>query len=102
MTHTRTIQCLVVDDEPVAQQILERYIRSVAQLELMGTCSNAIDAINFLHQRKVDLLFLDIKMPEFSGLDLLKSLDERPKVILTTAFSEYAVDAFDQGVPTTC
>jgi len=98
MTLVKTIRCLVVDDEPIAQQILERYVRSVAHLELLGTCSNAVDAINFLHQNTVDLLFLDIKMPEFSGLELLKSLDEKPKVILTTAFSEYAVEAFEQGV----
>ena len=75
-------KCLIVDDEPIAQQILEGYIQQVDALSLAGKCSNAIEALDVLHSKEVDVLFLDIKMPSMTGLDLLKTLQKVPKVIL--------------------
>jgi DNA-binding LytR/AlgR family response regulator len=90
--------CLIVDDEPIAQQILEKYILQIEALQLVGKANNAFEAVNILHQEKVDVLFLDIKMPSLSGLDMLKTLQNPLKVILTTAFSEFAVESYDYGI----
>jgi DNA-binding LytR/AlgR family response regulator len=92
------LHCLVVDDEPIAQQILEKYISQIEALQLVGKANNAFEAVNFLHQEKIDILFLDIKMPSLSGLDMLKTLQNPPKVILTTAFSEFGVESYDYGI----
>lgn len=92
------LNCLVVDDEPIAQQILEKYISGMEALHLAGKCNNAFDALNVLHREKIDMMFLDIKMPSLSGLDLLKTLQQPPKVILTTAFSEFAVESYEYNV----
>lgn len=92
------LKCLVVDDEPIAQEILINFIQQVDFLELSHTANNALEALKILHKTKIDLLFLDIKMPVLSGLDMLKSLDNTPAVILTTAFSEYALESYDFGV----
>jgi DNA-binding LytR/AlgR family response regulator len=91
-------QCLVVDDEPIAQQILEKYSKQIDALHLVGKCSNAIEAMNMLHQEPIDILFLDINMPSLSGLDMLKTLEHPPKIILTTAYSEFGVESYDYGV----
>lgn len=91
-------QCLIVDDEPVAQQILEKYINQIEVLHLIAKCSNPFEAMNILHQEKVDILFLDIKMPSLSGIEMLKTIQNQPKVILTTAFSEFAVESYEYGV----
>lgn len=91
-------QCLVVDDEPIAQQIIEKYISQIDALHLVGKCSNAFEALNVLHQTQIDILFLDIKMPSFSGLDMLKTLENKPKVIFTTAFSEFGVESYEYGI----
>lgn len=91
-------RCLIVDDEPIAQQILEKYISRVEALELVGKCSNAFEALNFIHRHPVDILFLDIKMPSLSGLDMLKTLYRAPKVILTTAFSEFGAESYEYGI----
>jgi DNA-binding LytR/AlgR family response regulator len=91
-------KCLIVDDEPIAQQILEQHIQKVAALELVGKCNNAFEALNVLHQGEIDVMFLDIKMPSMTGLELLKSLQNPPKVILTTAFSEFGVESYEYGV----
>jgi DNA-binding LytR/AlgR family response regulator len=88
-------KCLLVDDEPPALSILEKYISMVSQLELTGKCSNAFQAMEILQQKKVDLIFLDIQMPKLSGTSFLKTLNHPPKVIFTTAFIEYASEAFD-------
>jgi DNA-binding LytR/AlgR family response regulator len=92
------LHCLVVDDEPIAQQILEKYISQIEALQLVGKANNAFEAVNILHQEKIDILFLDIKMPSLSGLDMLKTLQNPPKVILTTAFSEFGVESYDYGI----
>jgi len=87
--------CLIVDDEPNAINILKEYLRSFGNLALAGTAGNAFDALHILQTSKIDLLFLDIQMPVISGLQLLKTLPDPPAVIITTAHRDYAVDAFD-------
>lgn len=91
----KKIICLAVDDEPPALEVLKKYITSVHTLELAGTCADAIEAINFLQQNPVDLIFLDIKMPELLGTDFLKTLKNPPKVIFTTAYRKFAVEGFE-------
>jgi DNA-binding LytR/AlgR family response regulator len=90
--------CLIVDDEPIAQQILEKYILQIEALQLVGKANNAFEALNILHQEKIDILFLDIQMPSLSGLEMLKTLQNPPKAILTTAFSEFGVESYDYGI----
>ncbi len=92
------LRCLIVDDETAAHYVLETYIERVDRLMLAGQCYNALDAINVLHRTPVDLLFLDINMPELTGLELLRTLLHPPKVILTTAYSEFALDSYEFGV----
>ncbi|MBO9727294.1 MAG: response regulator transcription factor [Chitinophaga sp.] len=92
------IKCLVVDDEPLAADVLCTYIRQLDTLTLSGRCNNAIEALLFLQTNKVDLLFLDIQMPKLSGIDFLKTLSIRPSVIITTAYRDYAVDGFELQV----
>lgn len=93
------LKCLIVDDEPLAQGILERYIRPLKEIELVGVCKNAIEANSFMQNQKVDLLFLDIEMPNISGLDLIKTITGiKPKVIITTAYREHATTAFELDV----
>jgi DNA-binding LytR/AlgR family response regulator len=89
------INCLVVDDEELAREILERYISQIPNLQLAGSCSNAMEALAKLNEEKIDLMFLDIQMPQITGTEFLKNLPNAPKVIFTTAYSEYAVDGFD-------
>jgi DNA-binding LytR/AlgR family response regulator len=90
--------CIVVDDEPMARDVLRRYIEKIPTLELTGECSNAIDALVFLQNNKVDLVFLDIRMPELLGTEFVKSLRNPPKIIFTTAFKEYALDGYELDV----
>ncbi len=92
------LHCLIVDDEPIAQEILEKYISQMEALQLVGKANNAFEALNILHREKIDVLFLDIKMPSLSGLDMLKTLQNPPKVILTTAFSEFGVESYEYGI----
>ncbi|HET7897733.1 MAG TPA: LytTR family DNA-binding domain-containing protein, partial [Flavisolibacter sp.] len=98
MPNTAPIRCLVVDDEPLARDVLRRYLALLPSLELCGECSNAIEALSFLQQQPVDLLFLDIHMPQLKGIDLLKILTNPPKVILTTAHAEYALEGYDLDI----
>jgi two-component system LytT family response regulator len=95
MHESNPIRCLVVDDEPPAREIIRRYIEQVSSLQLAGECGNAIQAFTFLQQQPVDLLFLDIRMPQLNGNDFLKTLKNPPKVIFTTAYSEYAVEGYE-------
>lgn len=92
------IKCLIVDDEPMARDIIRRYIEKVPALQLAGECGNAIDAMIFLHNESVDLIFLDIRMPHLTGTDFVKSLRNIPKVIFTTAYKEYALEGFELDV----
>ena len=91
----KKIICLAVDDEPPALEVLRKFIGSVHLLELAGTCTDAIEAINFLQKKPVDLIFLDIKMPELLGTDFIRALKNPPKVIFTTAFRKFAIEGFE-------
>jgi len=95
MTTGNKIICLAVDDEPPALDILKNYIQSVSSFELAGTCINAVDALNVLRSTHVDLMFLDIQMPQLLGTDLLRTLNNPPKVIFTTAYREFAIEGFE-------
>ena len=92
------LRCLVVDDEPMARKGLKEYIADVSFLELAGECDSALKAVDLLHKEPVDVLFLDIQMPRMTGLELLRSLPQRPLVILTTAYAGYAVESFELEV----
>ncbi|MXV52900.1 response regulator [Pedobacter sp. HMF7647] len=89
------IKTLLVDDEPHALEVIENYLQNFSELEIVTKCSNAIQAFQVLQQTRVDLMFLDIKMPGLSGTDLMRSLKHPPKVIFTTAYHDYAVEGFD-------
>lgn len=97
MQKTETIKprCLIVDDEPLARDVLRRYCKKLPVLDLVGECSNAIEAFVFLQANEVDILFLDIRMPELLGTELVQSIKNPPKVIFTTAYKEYAWDGFE-------
>jgi DNA-binding LytR/AlgR family response regulator len=89
------IKCLIVDDEPAAREILQRYVNDDSRLEWLAGCANAFEAKTILDSEKIDLLFLDINMPKLSGLAFYKTLSNPPQVIFTTAYPEYAVDGFE-------
>lgn len=89
------INALIVDDEPLARDILETFIEKIDSINLVGKCQNAIEANQVLKTEKVDLLFLDIQMPELSGIEFLKSLSNPPQVIFTTAYPDYAIEGFE-------
>lgn len=90
-----SIQCLLIDDEPPALEILQSHISNCNGLEVAATCKNAIEAFDVLHEKRIDLIFLDIKMPKLIGTDFLKSLANPPKVIFVTAYREYALDSYE-------
>lgn len=90
-------RCLLVDDEPPALEILRTYISGMPLLEIAGECNHAMAAFEFLQDRSVDLIFLDVQMPRLLGTELLKTLSNPPKVIFTTAFRDYAVEGFELG-----
>ncbi|GAA5225415.1 LytR/AlgR family response regulator transcription factor [Membranihabitans marinus] len=89
------IKTIIVDDEPLAQEILETYIANYEDFELVGTCNNALDANKILKEQEVDVMFLDIQMPQLNGIDFLKILENPPLVVFTTAFKEYALEGFE-------
>ncbi|MEJ8801371.1 LytR/AlgR family response regulator transcription factor [Pontibacter sp. H249] len=89
------IKCMIVDDEPLALDVLETFIERLDNLELVCRCNNALEAYNCLQTHKVDLLFLDIQMPKLTGIDFLKTLTNPPKVIFTTAYRDYALEGFE-------
>ena len=91
----RLIKCLVVDDEPMAIDVIRRYIQKLPTLQLAGECGNAIDALLFLQNEVVDVIFLDIRMPHLTGTEFAKALRNSPKIIFTTAHKEYAIDGFE-------
>ena len=91
----KKIICLAVDDEPLALSVLKKYIASVPALELAGSCADAVQALDMLQQHHVDLLFMDIQMPQIMGTDFIRTLKRSPKVIFTTAYRKYAVEGFE-------
>lgn len=92
------MKCLIVDDEHIARKVLSDYVGKVPELELVASCSSALQALNHIKKDSIDVLFLDIQMPDLTGLDFLKILPNRPATILTTAYSEYAVQSYELDV----
>jgi len=90
-----TLNCLIIDDEPLAIKVLEAHIANIPSLTISGTSNNAFEAMDILKQGKTDLMFLDIQMPKLMGHEFLRTLRAPPKVIFTTAYKEYALDAFE-------
>jgi DNA-binding LytR/AlgR family response regulator len=88
------INCCIVDDEPLALDLIERYVERTDFLELKGKCSSAVEAIKILNKNKIDVLFLDIQMPDINGLEFSKVIDPKIKIIFTTAFDQYAIDGY--------
>jgi len=88
------ISCIAIDDEPLALRQIAEYIEKTPFLDIKATFESAMEALDFLNNNKVDLMFVDIQMPDLSGMDLVKSLEQRPEIIFTTAFSEFAVEGF--------
>lgn len=91
-------ESIIVDDEPIAHSIIENYIRRYGNIDVVGNFYNAFDAQHFISERKVDILYLDIKMPEMTGIEFLKNITKKPVTILTTAYRNYALEGFDLGV----
>ncbi len=92
---SKKINCIIVDDEPMAREILQTHLEKMTLVNIVKTCKNAVEAFNVVSTEEVDLVFLDINMPEISGLSFAKSITKTIKVIFTTAYREYAVDGFD-------
>jgi DNA-binding LytR/AlgR family response regulator len=97
-THKRKVRCLIVDDEPLAIKLISSHIQQIEALEIVASCKNALQALEILRNEQIDLMFLDIHMPQISGLDFLRTLTHPPKVILTTAYREYALEGFELDV----
>ncbi|HQR01867.1 MAG TPA: response regulator, partial [Ferruginibacter sp.] len=91
-------KCLIVEDEPLAAEVLQDYIRQVPFLKLIKTCSDAIYAMETLKEEKIDLVFLDIHLPKLKGLDFIKSLTNPPHIIITSAYHEYALEGHELNV----
>lgn len=92
------IKCLIVDDEPLAIKLIEKHISQIDALEVVATCNNALKAFEILNNQKIDLLFIDIKMPNMTGIEFLKNIKNPPKTILTTAYRDFAIEGFELGV----
>ena len=92
------IKCIIVEDEALAQQVIQSHLQKVEQFELVATCSNAPEAAEILSTREVDLIFLDIQLPGMTGLNFLRSLPAPPLVVLTTAYAEYALESYEFNV----
>jgi len=92
------IKCIIIDDEPLAINVIKNHLKEINDIELINTFSNAIEGLSFIKENKVDLIFLDINMPLLNGLSFIKSLELKPLIIITTAHSEFAVDSFELDV----
>ncbi|MFT5249617.1 MAG: DNA-binding LytR/AlgR family response regulator [bacterium] len=93
-----TISCLIIDDEPLAINVIKNYLKEVENIKVIATYNSAIEALNFLKENEVDLIFLDINMPLLNGLDFIKNLERKPLIIITTAYDEYAVKTYELDV----
>jgi two-component system LytT family response regulator len=91
----KIVNCIIVDDEPVAREIIQNHLAKIDAINLVADCKSAIEAFNIINAENIDLIFLDINMPEISGLSFAKSINKNIKIIFTTAYREYAVDGFD-------
>ncbi len=92
------IRCLIIDDEPLAQNVIENYLKNFSFIELIAKCDNAVSALDWIKKIKIDLIFLDISMPFLSGIDLLKAMKNAPRVIITTAHKEFAIEGYELNV----
>ncbi len=92
------VKCLLVDDEPLAIRLIENHISKIDALEVVATCNNALKAFEIINTQQIDLMFLDIKMPNITGIDFLKTLKNPPKTIFTTAYRDYAIESYDLEV----
>lgn len=92
------IQYLIIDDEPIAHRIIEKYCDDLPHLQKKGNCYNAFEAMQFLSEQEVNLIFLDINMPKLSGFDFLKTISNPPKVIVTTAYKEFALEGYELNI----
>lgn len=91
-------KCLIVDDESLALRLMEDYVSKVPELELIGKCQHALQALQILQQEQVDILFLDIQMPDLTGIELIRILKNKPAIVLTTAYAEYALEGYQLDV----
>jgi len=91
-------KCIIIDDEPLARELIRGHIQKLENFEIIEECSNAMQAMDALRNNKIELMFLDIKMPQITGIDFLKTLKNPPKVIITTAYSQYAIEGFELDV----
>jgi DNA-binding LytR/AlgR family response regulator len=93
-----SLRCLIIDDEPLAHEVILEYSKDIPFLEICGQCYRATEAFEFLSSTEIDLIFLDIRMPKLNGLDFLRTLQHKPLVIITSAYEEYALESFDLAV----
>ena len=93
-----TIKCIIIDDETLAIHVIEEHLKSFDNIEVIGTYTNPINAIEIIESKKVDLIFIDIMMPQMTGLDFVESLNYKPEIIITTAYREYAVKSYEMNV----
>lgn len=92
------IKCIIIDDEPLAAEVIQTHLKEFPNMELLNTFTNALESLNIIETGGVDVVFIDINMPKMNGLDFIKSLDKSPYFIITTAYREYAVESFDLDV----
>ena len=92
------INCIIVDDEQLARQLIKRYVDKLPHLEVVAICKNSMEAMHELRSKKVDLMFLDIQMPDLTGVEFLKSINQKPAVIFTTAYKEYALEGYELDI----
>src|SRR5688572_5372724 len=97
-SYNLTAKCIIVDDEPMARDVIRRYIERVPNLKICGEFGNAIEATIFLQEQEVDIIFLDIRMPQLTGTEFVRSLSKMPRIIFTTAHKEYAHEGFELDV----
>nr|WP_319511647.1 LytTR family DNA-binding domain-containing protein [uncultured Draconibacterium sp.] len=91
-------RCIIIDDEPIAIRVIRKHLSVFTDFEVIAECSNALEAMPILQKENIDLLFCDIQMPQITGVDFIRSLPYPPKVIFTTAYRDYAIDAFEMNV----
>src|SRR2546423_3698461 len=92
------LKCIIIDDEPLAQNVIENYLENFSFIELIAKCENALIAFEWIKKQKIDLIFLDISMPFISGIDFIKTLQNPPEIILTTAHKEFAIEGYELNV----
>ena len=95
MLHQKNISCIIVDDESIAREIIATHVSKIAHINVVASCSNAMEAFNIINNHSIDLVFLDINMPEISGISFAQSINSNIKIIFTTAYRDYAVEGFE-------